>query len=104
MFCPKCGNEIDDDADVCVKCGHLVKKSSPEYNVSKTGIGVVMALFLGVIGLIIGICLYPDGTLARKTFIKGCLITFAVCAGIGVIIFVIAIIAAAAMGTAGLYY
>lgn len=46
--------------------------NSPQskYNESKTGIGVVLGLFLGIIGLIIGICIYPEGTVARKTFIK----------------------------------
>ena len=46
--------------------------NSPQskYNESKAGIGVVLGLFLGIIGLIIGICIYPEGTVARKTFIK----------------------------------
>ena len=78
MYCPKCGNEVNDDAEVCVHCGCSLTKTKPEYKESKTGLGVVMALFLGIIGLIIGIMLYPSGTIARKTFIKAWCITYAV--------------------------
>ena len=27
-FCTNCGNELDANADVCVKCGALVKKKN----------------------------------------------------------------------------
>lgn len=82
MYCSKCGEEIMDQAVICPKCGceTNVKKSQYEYpDEPKTGMGVLFALLLGVIGLIIGICLYKDGSVARKTFIKGWLITFGVC-------------------------
>ncbi len=61
----------------------------PMHNESKTGIGVVLALFLGIIGLIIGICIYPEGTVARKTFIKGWAWTFGVTAVVAVVIVLI---------------
>ena len=96
MFCKKCGNEVNDEAVICIHCGcELDNGKTKDNNQSKTGIGVVMALFLGVIGLIIGICLYPAGTIARKTFIKAWLITYIVeiVASIvfGVIVYVLAI-------------
>jgi len=94
MFCPKCGKEIADDAEFCVHCGRKVpptessiKKS--EQNEPKTAIGVLFALFLGLIGLIIGICIYPEGTVARKTFIKGWMITYFISLGAILIIFAI---------------
>lgn len=89
MFCPKCGKEIEDDAVVCVHCGRSLeakKENKAEYNESKTAIGVVMGLFLGVIGLVIGLCMYPEGTIARKTFLKAWGITFGVAAAIGIIL------------------
>ncbi len=92
MFCPKCGKEIEDDAAICIHCGRSLetkKEDKPEYRESKAGIGVVMGLFLGLIGLIIGLCLYPAETNARKTFIKGWGITFGVCAAVGIILFII---------------
>ena len=93
MYCPKCGNEVNDDAEVCVHCGCSLTKTKPEYKESKTGLGVVMALFLGIIGLIIGIMLYPSGTIARKTFIKAWCITYAIAL---IMIFIIMFFVAAA--------
>lgn len=62
-----------------------------QYNVTKIEIGVLSSLFLGLLGLIIGICLYPSGTLARTTFIKGWLITYIIKIVAVVIFFNIAI-------------
>ena len=93
MYCPKCGNEVNDDAEVCVHCGCSLTKTKPEYKESKTGLGVVMALFLGIIGLIIGIMLYPSGTIARKTFIKAWCITYTIAL---IMIFIIMFFVAAA--------
>ena len=77
MFCKKCGKEINDDAAVCIHCGCAVAKEvEKDHNQPKNGIGFVMAFFLGIIGLIIGICMYPAGTIARETFIKSWCITF----------------------------
>ena len=81
MFCQKCGEEINDEAVVCTKCGCAVEKNQkpePRPDEPKTVIGVVAGLFLGLIGLLIGICLYKEGTIARKTFIKAWAITFGV--------------------------
>lgn len=83
MFCQKCGAEIDDEAAFCQRCGNATNKNiienttANDENESKAIIGFVMGLFLGLIGLIIGLCLYKDGTLSRKTFLKGWAWTFA---------------------------
>ncbi|MBQ3047136.1 MAG: zinc ribbon domain-containing protein [Clostridia bacterium] len=86
MFCSKCGKEIDDEAVVCIHCGIQVQRmgqksityNQEDYNQPKIGIGVLLALLLGLIGLLIGILLYPSDTIARKTFIKGWGIAFAI--------------------------
>lgn len=92
MFCKNCGQEVNDKAVVCIHCGCSLeeKKDSavadnPENNESKTGIGVLMGLFLGLIGLLIGICLYKEGTVARKTFFKGFWIAFGISMAISII-------------------
>lgn len=79
MFCQKCGAEINDEAIVCIKCGCSTEKKpsvSTDSNGPKTGLGILFALFLGLIGLIIGICLYKENTIARQTFITGWTLTF----------------------------
>ena len=105
MFCKKCGNEVNDEAVICIHCGcELDNGKTKDNNQSKTGIGVVMALFLGVIGLIIGICLYPSGTIARKTFVKAWIWTFVIGAAIVLIIYFIAIGAAVDAVNDSYYY
>lgn len=88
MYCKKCGKEINEDAVVCIHCGCQVEnaKQNNDYEVPKYGLGFVMAFFLGVVGLIIGICLYPSGTYARETFIKSWSITFGISIGAMIII------------------
>lgn len=97
MFCQKCGEEINDDAVVCVKCGCSIEKNKPntpptqppEIDEEKTGVGIAMGLFLGVIGLIIGICLYKEGTIARKSFLKAWAISFVIMAIVAVVAYII---------------
>ena len=38
---------------------------------SKKGVGILLCMFLGLLGLIIGVLLYPSGSYERTTFIKG---------------------------------
>ncbi|MBQ7236802.1 MAG: zinc ribbon domain-containing protein [Clostridia bacterium] len=92
MFCTNCGKEIDEKAVVCIHCGVAVKKEQPdsvEHSQSKTGIGVLMGILLGLIGLLIGVLMYPANTIARKTFIKGWGITFAICAVLTIVLYII---------------
>ena len=79
MYCRNCGKEIDDKAVICIHCGCAVMENqtpqmNPEYAQPKTGMGIL----LGLIGLIIGVAIYPEGTIARKTFMKSCLITIGI--------------------------
>ncbi len=105
MFCKKCGEEINNEAVVCPKCGCSTKQENidPKFRESKTGMGVLMGLFLGIIGLIIGIVIYPEGTVARKTFIKAWLTTFLICFAIGVILGIV-IVAGASTTISNYYY
>ena len=54
MFCPNCGKEIDDNADVCIKCGHVTPNSklketeqakNNSNNPEPKSLGVVFGLF-----------------------------------------------------------
>lgn len=94
MFCKNCGKEINDKAAICIHCGcatgnpNTVEELSGE---SKKTMGVLMGIFLGIIGLIVGICMFPENSYERKTFIKGWGIAFAICVGVGVLIYILAI-------------
>ena len=105
MYCKKCGKEIDDEAIVCIHCGCAVEetKVSNDDNEPKMGMGVLLGFFLGLIGLIIGLCLYKADTVARKTFLKAWGITFGICVGFNIIIWAIfgAIILSALSGLYG---
>ena len=101
MFCKKCGEQIDDEAVVCPKCGcqtdnMLEKLEKQDFETSKKNLGILMCLFLGFIGLIIGLCLYPKNTIARKTFLDGFWKTFStifiIIGGIILVAFFIAIL------------
>ena len=78
-YCDKCGAEVYQDAIICPKCGCCPGKQSLyelKYQEPKTIIGVIMALFLGLIGLIIGIVIYPKYSVSRQTFVRAWTITF----------------------------
>ena len=61
---------------------------------NKRDIGVIMALFLGLIGLIIGLLLYPAGSYERATFLNGWIKTYVICLII-VIVLVVGIVGCA---------
>ncbi len=65
MYCSNCGNEIHDNAVVCIHCGCAVKSNAPEapaqpkqqYNALAI-VGFVMAFFMPLAGLICSIIGY----------------------------------------------
>ncbi|MBQ6980413.1 MAG: hypothetical protein IJQ07_07195 [Clostridia bacterium] len=95
MYCKYCGKEINDDAEICVHCGRSTGVKDVQYRTSsgesKTGIGVLLGLFLGLIGLIIGLLLYPSNTEERSSFLKGWLGAFIVTIVVGIVIYVAAV-------------
>lgn len=96
--CRNCGKEMLESFEFCARCGAKLKTNEQtryktinyyDSQESKTGLGVLLAILLGVIGLIVGICLYPEGSYARKSFIKAWVITFAIEIGITVLLLII---------------
>ena len=85
MYCKFCGSKIKDGDVFCINCGRSVDMGiGSTYHVkevtefdgeSKTGIGVLCAIFLGVLGLLVGY-MYPPSSLERKTFLRGWGIAF----------------------------
>ena len=91
MFCKNCGKPINDNAVVCIHCGCSTEDNPSKSGdkESKNGIGILLGLFIGLIGLIIGIVMYKEGTVARQTFIKGWGIGFGITIAISVLIGII---------------
>ena len=83
MFCTRCGKYNVQGTTECKYCGN---KSFSDVNIvsgingnrSKNTEGVLMALFLGVLGLIIGLLIYPSNSYERQTFLSGWTKTFVV--------------------------
>ena len=92
MFCRNCGKEISDKAAICIHCGcKSVIELEPE---SKKGLGVICGIFLGLIGLLIGICAYREGSLERTTFMGGWLPSFIITASCSILLPIIILISA----------
>ena len=108
MMCPRCQRYNPDDREECEYCGSPLSKPTRDaryskeapqnyhqrnYNASeyqsKTGVGVLLCLFLGLLGLIIGLLLYPAYSMERETFLNGWKKCFIVVIIISVIIGVI---------------
>lgn len=52
MFCKECGNQIPDDAAICMKCGVPVENQSSIGSSSKSRVTfVLLGLFLGTFGI-----------------------------------------------------
>ena len=92
-YCQTCGAEIQDSAEICPKCGVrcAVQQSSADKSIRGKGLGVVLGLFLGIIGIIL--CHFIGDEEAKKGSITGFVVTIA----IGIIYGIIVGIAAAGM-------
>lgn len=52
MYCSNCGNKVDENADVCVKCGTFLKRNNnqPKASTPKVGKGIA-SLVLGIVAV-----------------------------------------------------
>lgn len=95
MYCKNCGQEVNDKAVVCIHCGCSLQEEKPlnHNGITESGakntLGLLLALFLGLLGLIIGVCLYPSNSYERETFIKGWIKGFIISIIIGVVLGVV---------------
>ncbi len=68
MYCTKCGQEVHDDAEICVHCGCRIK-SAPMLSADdgKNAVRFVLTFFLGFIGsfIINHTSLKPNGWKSR---------------------------------------
>ena len=60
-FCSNCGNEINENADICLKCGVLVKKTNTNYAIPNNSVsnsyvkGKVPGKGISIAGMVLGI-------------------------------------------------
>lgn len=91
VICSNCGKKISANANICPYCMQTTDKGQEEYQMhsgnSKKAVGVILCLFLSVLGLIIGLMLYPYGTDERSSFIKGWVGAFIASIVLGIIIY-----------------
>jgi TM2 domain-containing membrane protein YozV len=51
-FCPNCGKELKEGADVCLNCGKAIKKEAVNANGAKSKIAAgVLGIVLGALGI-----------------------------------------------------
>ena len=95
MYCRKCGEKIEDDASFCMFCGSSTKEETqvvyvnPKNEEPRVFAGVLAAMVFGVLGLIVGMFMYPNGSYARKSFTNAWLTTVIVKIAIEVVLSVI---------------
>lgn len=84
MFCKNCGNQIDNKAVICVKCGVGTSKGSPKSRVAY----VLLGLFLGGLGIHNFYAGYTGKAVAQLliTLFLGCLVIPLIAVWIWVII------------------
>lgn len=81
MFCKKCGQEILDDAVVCVHCGCSTQDSNAivaTTNDAPSAGLAVLGFFIPLVGLIVWLINKDDKPLKAKSAGKGALIGFIV--------------------------
>ena len=100
MYCPNCGEQIDDKAVVCPKCGVPVKNTVAPYD-SPSKVFAVLGFLFPIIGLILYLVGISERPLRAKSAGKGALIGFIVGIVFSIISYIIAI---AAVGCAATYY
>ncbi len=54
-YCQHCGAPLNDNAEICTKCGCRVKNSIEENLKGSFALGFLASFFFGIIGLIIGL-------------------------------------------------
>ena len=112
MQCKNCGREVSALAEKCPNCGTTLRESTGASvqrtihtnNTTRTRVinrtvngvtsgaeskmlpGFLCGLCLAMIGAIIGMCMFSNGSYERRTFMKGWRIGFAIVAVIAIII------------------
>ena len=99
MYCNNCGEQIDDKAVICPKCGVPVNNRNLTNDAPSAGFAV-LCFFIPLLGLILYLIWKDEYPLKAKSCGKGALISVIV-SGVLTLFYaiIIAIVAAAAIGS-----
>lgn len=95
-YCTHCGNEINEHASVCIKCGCLVnsaisKPQSKEEDKPSTGYAI-LGFFIPLAGLVLWLVWKDEYPLRAKSAGKGALINLVVNFGLFLLYIIVVII------------
>lgn len=98
MYCNNCGEQIDDKAVICPKCGVPVNNRNLTNDAPSAGFAV-LCFFIPLLGLILYLIWKDEYPLKAKSCGKGALISVIVSVVLTLFYVIIAIVAAAAIGS-----
>ena len=69
-YCSNCGNELNDEAIICVKCGQSCSKQTLTESTTEACLLFVFSIFLPVVGFVVGLVLHSNNqrSLSKKCF------------------------------------
>ncbi len=89
MYCKNCGSEIDDRAVVCPKCGVATGKSGEDKASGLSIAALVLAFFIPLVGLILGIVAKKDAGEKSAKLAKAAIIVSVVFMVLNVLVYVL---------------
>ncbi|MBU1145527.1 MAG: zinc ribbon domain-containing protein [Firmicutes bacterium] len=93
-FCSNCGSPVNEDQDVCLKCGKSLNTVSKKTYVEEdsTAIYGVLGFFVPLVGLILFLLWQDERPKAAKSAGKGALISVIIGCAVGLIYLIIFLI------------
>lgn len=89
QYCPYCGAPVDPNADVCLQCGHMLKKQGSTPTDDGSTLWLVLGLFVPMAGLILWLLWKDSAPKNAKKAGLGALISTIASVAITILIYVI---------------
>jgi hypothetical protein len=79
MYCQNCGNKINDNEDICLNCGVMVRKNNSYIDEDKPNIGLnILSFLIPLVGLILFVVFNNESPVKAKSCGKFALIGFCI--------------------------
>ncbi|MEC9485438.1 MAG: zinc-ribbon domain-containing protein [Candidatus Izemoplasma sp.] len=92
-YCPNCGNEVNEDQDVCLNCGHKLKSQSSGFKAPVDEGGFLWGLLgfcVSIVGLILFLVWQNERPLTAKAAGMGALISVGISIFMYIVVFALA--------------